>query len=58
MFRQFFFDLGTFLGEPVEHIWLSPGTTIEMVEVSTRRILGSLYNATIDLPWLSSGDVL
>lgn len=39
MFRQFFFDLGTFLGEPVEHIWLSPGTTIEMIEVSTRRVM-------------------
>lgn len=22
LFRQYFFDLGTFLGEPVEHIWL------------------------------------
>jgi hypothetical protein len=39
MFRQYFFDLGTFLGEPVEHIWLSPGTTIELVEVSTRKII-------------------
>lgn len=39
LFRQYFFDLGTFLGEPVEHIWLSPGTTIELIEVSTRRIL-------------------
>ena len=36
MFRQYFFDLGSFLGEPVEHIWLAPGTTIELVEVSTR----------------------
>ncbi len=39
LFRQYFFDLGTFLGEPVEHIWLAPGTTIEMVEVSTRKVL-------------------
>jgi hypothetical protein len=39
LFRQYFFDLGTFLGEPVEHIWLAPGTTIELIEVSTRRIL-------------------
>jgi hypothetical protein len=38
MFRQYFFDLGTFVGEPVEHIWLPPGTTIELVEVSTRRV--------------------
>lgn len=39
VFRQYFFNLGTFLGEPVEHIWLSPGTTIELIEVSTRRTL-------------------
>jgi hypothetical protein len=39
LFRQYFFDLGTFLGEPVEHVWMAPGTTIEMIEVSTRRTL-------------------
>ena len=39
LFRQYFFNLGTFLGEPVEHIWLALGTTIELVEVSTRRVL-------------------
>ena len=37
LFRQYFFDLGTFLGEPVEHVWLAPGTTIELIEVSTRK---------------------
>ena len=39
LFRQYFFDLGSFLGEPVEHVWLAPGTTLELVEVSTRRQL-------------------
>ncbi|MCB0910349.1 MAG: hypothetical protein KDB60_01875 [Propionibacteriaceae bacterium] len=39
LFRQYFFDLGTFLGEPVEHVWLAPGTTIELIEVNTRRTL-------------------
>lgn len=39
LYRQFFFDLGTFVGEPVEHIWLAPGTTTELYEVSTRRSL-------------------
>lgn len=39
IFRQYFFDLGSFLGEPVEHIWLAPGTTIELVETSSRRVL-------------------
>lgn len=37
LYRQFFFDLGTFVGEPVEHVWLAPGTTIELYEVSTRK---------------------
>lgn len=39
LFRQYFFDLGSFLGEPVEHVWLAPGTTLELVEVSTRKVL-------------------
>jgi hypothetical protein len=39
IFRQYFFDFGTFLGEPIEHVWLAPGTTMELVEVSTRRTL-------------------
>ncbi|PEE68584.1 hypothetical protein [Bacillus thuringiensis] len=37
LFRQYFFDLGNFLGEPVEHVWLAPGTTMELIEVSTRK---------------------
>lgn len=39
LFRQFFFELDTFLGTPVSHVWLSPGTTVELLEVSTRRTL-------------------
>jgi hypothetical protein len=38
-FRQWFFDLGVFDGEPVEHVWLAPGTTIELIEISTKRQL-------------------
>jgi len=39
VFRQFFFEFDNFLGPAVEHIWLAPGATIELVEVSTRRTL-------------------
>jgi hypothetical protein len=39
LFREYFFDLGTFLGEAVEHIWLAPGTSIELIEVSTRKTI-------------------
>ena len=39
LFRQFFFELDSFVGTPVGHVWLSPGSTVELVEVSTRRIL-------------------
>ena len=39
IFRQFFFEFDTFLGPSVEHLWLSPGGTVELVEVSTRRQL-------------------
>jgi hypothetical protein len=37
LFRQYFFEFDDFLGPPVQHIWLSPGGTVEMVEVSTRK---------------------
>jgi hypothetical protein len=38
LFRQYFFELDTFLGSPTGHIWLSPGSTVELIEVSTRRV--------------------
>lgn len=38
-FRQYFFELDTFLGPAVGHVWLTPGTTVELVESSTRRTL-------------------
>lgn len=38
LFRQYFFELDTFLGTPVGHVWLSPGSSVELIEVSTRKI--------------------
>lgn len=37
LFRQFFFELDSFLGTPVAHVWLSPGSMVELIEVSTRK---------------------
>jgi hypothetical protein len=37
LFKEYFFQLGTFLGEPVGHVWLAPGSSLELVEVQTRR---------------------
>lgn len=37
LFRQYFFELDTFLGTPVGHVWLSPGASVELIEVSTRK---------------------
>jgi hypothetical protein len=37
LFRQYFFELDTFLGSPVGHVWCSPGTSLELIEVSTRK---------------------
>lgn len=37
LFRQYFFELDTFLGTPTGHVWLSPGSSVELIEVSTRR---------------------
>jgi hypothetical protein len=39
LFRQYFFELDTFLGTPVGHVWLSPGTSLELIEVSTRKVV-------------------
>jgi hypothetical protein len=36
LFRQYFFELDTFLGPPESHVWLSPGSTVELIEVHTR----------------------
>ncbi len=37
LFRQYFFEFDTFLGTPVAHVWLAPGSTVELIEVSTRK---------------------
>jgi hypothetical protein len=37
LFRQYFFEFDTFLGPPVSHVWMSPGATVELVEISTRK---------------------
>jgi hypothetical protein len=39
LFRQYFFELDTFLGTPEKHVWLSPGSSVELVEVHTRRTI-------------------
>lgn len=39
LFRQYFFELDTFLGTPVGHVWLSPGSQVELIEVSTRKTI-------------------
>jgi hypothetical protein len=39
LFRQYFFEFDTFLGTPTGHVWLAPGSTVELIEISTRRTL-------------------
>ncbi|MFY7940281.1 MAG: hypothetical protein ACOVOX_05165, partial [Burkholderiaceae bacterium] len=39
LFRQYFFEFDTFLGPAVGHVWLSPGGTVELMEVSTRKTI-------------------
>lgn len=39
LYRQYFFEFNTFLGSPVGHVWISPGGTVELIEVNTRREL-------------------
>ena len=35
LFREDLFELDTFLGTPVGHVWVAPGSTVEMAEVHT-----------------------
>ena len=37
LYRQYFFELNTFLGSPIGHVWVSPGGSVELFEVTTRR---------------------
>lgn len=39
LFRQYFYEFDTFLGSPVNHIWLSPGSTVELIETSSRKTI-------------------
>ncbi len=49
LFRQYFFELDTFLGPSVQHVWLSPGATVELMEVSTRKtIIERTFESSID----------
>lgn len=38
LYREYFFEFDSFLGPPVGHVWLSPGGTVELIEVSTRKV--------------------
>jgi hypothetical protein len=37
LFRQYFYEFDTFLGPAVGHVWVSPYTTVELLEVNTRK---------------------
>lgn len=39
LYRQYFFELDTFLGTPTEHVWLAPGSSVELIQTSTRTTL-------------------
>ncbi|MEP6592284.1 MAG: hypothetical protein ABJC51_01260 [Acidobacteriota bacterium] len=39
LYREYFFEFDSFLGPPAGHVWLSPGGTVELVEISERRTL-------------------
>ncbi|SFL94333.1 hypothetical protein [Nitrosomonas communis] len=39
LFRQYFYEFDTFLGTPVGHIWLSPGSSVELIELSSRKTI-------------------
>lgn len=38
LYREYFFEFDSFLGPAVGHVWLSPGGTVELIEVNTRKV--------------------
>ena len=46
LFRQYFFEFKSFLGNPVGHVWVSPGTTVELFEIHTRK---QIVDRTLEL---------
>lgn len=36
LYREYYFDLGTRLGPPIEHIWIAPGSDLELIENYSR----------------------
>ena len=50
LFRQYFFELYTFLGTSERHVWLSPGSSVELVEVHTRKTtIEKTVESTLDI---------
>jgi hypothetical protein len=39
LFREYFYEFETFLGPPVEHVWVSPGGSLELYEIHTKKIV-------------------
>ena len=37
LYCEYFYELDTFLGVPTGHIWVSPGGSLEVYEISTRK---------------------
>ncbi len=62
LFRQYFFELDTFLGPSERHVWLSPGSSVELYEVHTRRTMvertveASLGSTTTSESAVTTGD--
>lgn len=46
LFRQYFFELDTFLGPSQDHVWLSPGSSVELVEEHSVRDFNEQYFET------------
>lgn len=38
LYREYFFEFDSFLGPAVGHLWISPGGTVELIEVNTRKV--------------------
>jgi len=50
LFREYFFELDSFVGPPVGHVWLSPGATVELFESTVkRRLIEKAIESTLEI---------
>ncbi len=59
LYREYFFEFDSFLGPSVGHVWLSPGGTVDLIEVNTRKVFTEqIYESMTETTTKSESEVV